>query len=110
MRKLLLSVLVSLLIAESASAGPLYGTVRIAQGTASGVTVEVACPGFAGGSIVASATTDAQGSYSLLVPTAGGCEMRVRRGGQVGAPFAVGVSDNALRLDPVLDGSLSRVG
>ena len=46
MRKLLLSVLVSLLIAESASAGPLYGTVRLAQGMRPGVTVEVACPGF----------------------------------------------------------------
>ncbi len=110
MRKLLLSVLVSLLIAESASAGPLYGTVRIAQATAAGVTIEVACPGFAGGSIVASTNTDGQGSYSLLVPTAGGCEMRLRRGGQVGAAFGVGISDNALRLDLAVDGSLNRVG
>jgi hypothetical protein len=110
MCKLLLSVLVSLLIAESASAGPLYGTVRIAQGTAAGVTVEVACPGFAGGSIVASAPTDGQGSYSLLVPTAGGCEMRLRRGGQVGAAFGVGISDNALKLDLTVDGNMNRAG
>ena len=109
MRKLLLSVLVSLFIAESAWAGPLYGTVRIAQAVAPGVTVEVACPGFAGGAVI-SAITDGQGSYSLLVPTAGGCEMRVRRGGQVGAAFGVGISDNALRLDLAVDGSLNRVG
>jgi hypothetical protein len=109
MRKLLLPVLVSLLIAESASAGPLYGTVRIGQGVASGVTVEVACPGFAGGAVV-SATTDGQGSYSMLVPAVGGCEMRVRRGGQVGASFGVGISENALRLDLTLDGNLAKVG
>ena len=110
MRKLLLPVLVSLLIAESAWAGPLSGTVRTAQAVAPGLTVEVACPSFAGGSIVASATTDAQGSYSLLAPAAGGCEMRVRRDGQKGAPFGVGISDNALRLDLVVNSSLSRVG
>lgn len=110
MWKLLLPVLVSLLVAESAWAGPLYGTVRIAQGAASGITIEVACPSFAGGGIVASATTDGQGSYSLLVPTTGGCEMRLRRGGQVGAAFGVGISENALRLDLAIDGSLNRVG
>jgi hypothetical protein len=109
MRKLLLPVLVSLLIAESAWAGPLYGTVRTAQGPVSGVTVEVACPGFAGGAVI-SATTDGQGSYSMLVPAAGGCEMRVRRGGQVGAAFGVGISDNALKLDLTVDGSMNRVG
>jgi hypothetical protein len=110
MNKLLLPVLVSLLIAESAWAGPLYGTVRIAQGTAAGVTVEVACPSFSGGGTVVSATTDGQGSYSLLVPTVGGCELRLRRGGQVGAAIGVGISENALRLDLTVDGSLNKVG
>lgn len=109
MRMLALPVLVSLLIAESASAGPLYGTVRIGAGAASGVTVEVACPSFAGGAVV-SANTDAQGSYSLLVPAVGGCEMRVRRGGQIGAAFGVGISDNALKLDLAVDGNMNRVG
>lgn len=90
MRKLLLPALVSLLVAESAWAGPLYGTVRIGSAAASDVTVEVACPGFAGGTVF-SAATDAQGSYSLLVRAVGGCEMRVRRGGQTGAAFGVGI-------------------
>jgi hypothetical protein len=53
--------------------------------------------------------TDPRGSFSLQVPASGRCEMRARRGNQVGAPFVVFVSNNPLRFDFTIDGAMNRV-
>ncbi len=100
-----------LLLPITATAGPLYGTVRMAGGNAGGIGIEVACPSFdrpeqgSGG-----AATDPRGSFSLLVPATGRCQMRARRGATVGAPFDVFSSDNPLRFDFEVDGALNRMG
>ena len=100
-----------LLVPHAASAGALYGTVRVGGAPAAGVAIVVACPAFKspGPPAVIEALTDARGSYSLGVSASGRCEMQVRRGGQVGAAFEVFVSDNPLRFDFEIDGSLNRV-
>jgi hypothetical protein len=99
-----------LFLPQSASAGPLYGTVRVGQAPAASVNVTVACPGFGRPAQPPSeAVTDARGSFSLFVQASGRCEMRVGRGGQAGAPFEVFVSNNAIRFDVTVDGGLNRV-
>jgi hypothetical protein len=108
-----LSLFVGLLslVAESASAAAVYGTVLSGGAPAASVTISVACPAFTGPgpSGVIEATTDARGSYSLGVPATGRCEMRVRRGSATGATFTVVVSDNPLRFDFEIDAALNRV-
>ena len=107
-RLALLGVLV--LMTQVATAGPLYGTVRIGAAPASGVQISVACPTF---SVPAHTSppvmTDANGSYSLLVRATGSCQMQVSRGDQVGAAFEVFVSDNPLRFDFQIDAAFNRV-
>lgn len=98
-----------LLLPQSTSAGPLYGTVRIGQTPAANVNIAVACPGFSRPGPPIEAATDARGSFSMLVPTSGRCEMRVGRGGKVGAAFEVFVSNNPLRFDFVVDNAMNRV-
>lgn len=93
------------ILASGAIAGPLYGTVRLGQAPAAQVNVVVTCPN----QPPTGATTDARGSFSLLVPTSGRCRMRVERGNQKGGEFEVFVSDNPMRFDVVLDGALNRV-
>lgn len=94
-----------LILPSSAVAGPLYGTVRLGQAPAAQVNVVVACPN----QPPTGTTTDARGSFSLLVPTSGRCRMRVERGNQKGDEFEVFVSDNPMRFDVVLDNALNRV-
>jgi hypothetical protein len=102
---------VSLLLPYHSDAGPLYGTVQIdSGGPASAVEISVACPGFDQPTQAPPpAVTDAQGSYSLLVPATGRCQMRVRRGNQVGSAFEMFLSENPLRLDFVVDSAMNRV-
>jgi hypothetical protein len=95
-----------LFMCASASAGPLYGTVRMGAAPAAGVTIRVTCPG---AQPSGAAVTDAQGSYSLFVPGSGQCEMHLQRGSQNGPAIPVVVSDNALRFDFEIDGTLNRV-
>jgi len=111
MKNILLLVLgLALLLPPAASAGPLYGTVRMGQAPARGVEVSVACPGFdRPAQAPAPVVTDARGSFSLLVPASGRCQMRVRGGNQVGAPFEVFVSRNPLRFDFEIDRAMNRV-
>jgi hypothetical protein len=100
-----------ILVSQLASAGPLYGTVQISQTPAVAVTILVACPGF-NGSVqpqLFTTQTDRYGSYSLLVPTSGRCEMRVEGNGQKGNAFEVYVSNNPLRLDFGIDSAMNRV-
>ena len=98
------------LMPQSASAGVLYGTVRLGEAPAAQVNIAVACPGFdPPGRPTIATVSDARGSFSLRVPTSGRCEMRVRRGDQVGAPFEVFVSTNPMRFDFVLDRAMNRV-
>ncbi len=109
MKKVLFYVVgLSLLWPPLATAGPLYGTVRIGQTPAAGIEVSVACPGFDRPAL-AQVVTDPRGSFSLQVPASGRCEMRARRGNQVGAPFVVFVSNNPLRFDFTIDGAMNRV-
>jgi hypothetical protein len=115
MKKVLFLVVgLSLLLPQSASAGALYGTVRIGQVPAAAVMISVACPGFnrpgrPPPQAMTDVVTDARGSFSLRVPTSGRCEMRVRRDSQVGAAFEVFVSNNPLRFDFTIDGTMNRV-
>lgn len=100
-----------LLVPILAAAGPLYGTVRTGPGPAAGVGIQVACPGFDRPEQTAGpAMTDPRGSFSLLIPATGRCQMRLSRGGEVGNPFDVFSSDNPLRFDFEIDGALNRVG
>jgi hypothetical protein len=100
-----------LLVPPSATAGPLYGTVRMGQEPVQRVDIFVACPGFnRSAQAPASVTTDARGSFALRVEASGRCEMRVRRGNQTGSPFEVFVSNNPVRLDIEIDRALNRVG
>lgn len=106
----LLVLSASLLLPHAATAGPLYGTVRMGPSAASGVEISVACPGFdAPTQAPPPVLTDAQGSYSLLVPATGRCQMRVRRGNQIGTAFDVFISENPLRLDFGIDAAMNRV-
>ncbi|MCK9686037.1 carboxypeptidase-like regulatory domain-containing protein [Scleromatobacter humisilvae] len=92
-----------------ALAGPLYGTVRLNNAPLAGADIEVACPQFnTSPHSEVSATTDAQGSFTLRVPSVGRCQMRVGKGPHKGNPFAVFVSNNALRFDVQVDADLSR--
>lgn len=101
----------SLLLSATASAGPLYGTVRMGPGPAAGIAITVACPDFERPAQVApTAVTDTRGSFSMLVPATGRCQMRAGRGNEVGAPFSVFVSNNPLRFDFEIDGVLNRMG
>lgn len=101
----------TLLVPILAVAGPLYGTVRMGSGPAAGIAVQVACPGFDRPEKTAGpAMTDPRGSFSLLIPATGRCQMRLSRGGEVGAPFDVFTSDNPLRFDFQIDAALNRVG
>jgi len=107
---LFLTLGLSFLLPQSAAAGPLYGTVRMGPAPARNVEVSVACPGFGRPARApAPVMTDARGSFSMLVPTSGRCEMRVRGGNQVGAPFEVFVSNNPLRFDFEIDRAMNRV-
>ena len=107
---LLVALVSSLLFPQVATAGPLYGTVRTGSKPAQGVEISVACPGFARpAQSPPPVVTDSRGSFSLQVPASGRCEMRVKRGNQVGAPFEVFVSNNPLRFDFEIDGALNRV-
>jgi hypothetical protein len=99
-----------LLLPPSASAGALYGTVRIGQAPAAEVNISVACPGFnRPGHPPIDVVTDRRGSFSLRVQASGRCEMRVRRGNQVGAAFEVFVSNNPVRFDFEVNGAMNRV-
>lgn len=99
-----------LLSAQLATAGPLYGTVRMEQAPAVGVEVTVACPSFDRTTHKpVPATTNDRGSYSLLVPASGRCQMRARRGDTVGRSFDVFVSDRSLRFDFEIDRRMNRV-
>lgn len=101
----------ALLLPIAATAGPLYGTVRLGGGAAGGIGIEVACPSLERPEQGAGSTvTDPRGSFSLLVPATGRCQMRLRRGAEVGAPFDVFSSDNPLRFDLQIDRALNRVG
>lgn len=72
--------------------------------------MSVACPGFGRpAQPPAQVVTDPRGSFALRVAASGRCEMRVRRGNQVGAPFEVFVSNNPLRFDFEVNGALNRV-
>lgn len=91
-------------------AGPLYGTVRSANTPSPGIEITVACPSLARPARPPTvAVTDQRGSFSMRVPTNGRCEMRLRRGNQLGMPFEVFLSDNPLRFDLDVDGSLNRM-
>ena len=90
-------------------AGALYGTVRGERGPLGVVKVLLACPGFASPSRRTEATSDNGGSFSLRVPGNGKCEMRVQRGNQLGAPFDVFLSDNAIRFDFVVGSNLQKL-
>ena len=93
----------------SVVAGPLYGTVRIGGVSPRGVEILVACPSFdQPARAPVTAVADERGSFSLLVPATGRCQMRLRRGNQVGNPFEVFVSNNALRFDFTTDRELNR--
>ena len=109
MNKFLFSMLcIAVLWPVSAFAGALYGTLRIGQAPANGVTVKVACPGFGGSgrpTAVGEAVTDTRGSCSLRVEANGRCEMQLLRDGRTGKPFEVFVSTNSLRFDVDVDGS-----
>ena len=109
--KLFMLVFLSLLLApRPASAGPLYGTVRIGTRPAAGVTVMVACPSFARSAEgAASAPADPRGSFTLRVQHNGRCEMRARSGNALGAPFPVFSSENSLRYDFQVDEQMNRV-
>jgi hypothetical protein len=111
MKSILFCVLgLSALLAATVIAGPLYGTVRMGQVPAAGVEISVACPGFDNpAQAPPPVVTDPRGSFSLRVPAVGRCEMRVRRGNQLGTPFEVFVSNNALRFDFQIDGAMNRV-
>ena len=112
MRQLSLLVLcVPLCAPAPASAGALYGTVRLNQNPAPGLKILVACPGFgrSGGGPPSDAQTDGRGSFSIRVTASGRCQMQVQRNGQTGAPFDVFVSNNAMRLDIELNASLNRM-
>src|SRR5262249_42943011 len=97
-----------------ASAGALYGTVRIGQAPAAGVVMDVACPRFNPPGqppprVTAHAVTDTRGSFSLRVEADGRCEMRLQRNNQVGNAFEVFASNNSLRLDLEIDNAMNRV-
>jgi hypothetical protein len=101
---------VCFLMAQSVFAGVLYGTARIGRAPAAGAEIFVACPGFSRPNPAsATATTDAQGSFSLRVPATGRCEMKVKQRNQTGNAFEVLVSNNPLRFDFELDGAMNRV-
>jgi hypothetical protein len=108
---LLVAVGAGMLLPAVASAGTLYGTVRLGTAPAAEVTLTVACPGFnrQPPAATATATTDGRGSYSLRVEAAGRCEMRAQRGNQVGAVFQVFVSNEAMRFDFTTDHAMNRV-
>ena len=111
---LFLVVGLSLLLPLAASAGPLYGTVRIGQAPAAAVKIFVACPGFSRPGqpppqAAAEAVTDARGSFSLRVPASGRCQMRVGHDTRVGGAFEVFVSNNPVRFDFDIDNALNRV-
>ena len=109
-RAVFLVLVLSLPWPPPAAAGPLYGTVRMGQAPAQNVEISVACPGFdRPARAPATVVTDARGSFSLLVPASGRCQMRVQGGGRVGAPFEVFVSNNPLRFDFEVDRALNRV-
>jgi hypothetical protein len=107
----LVAVGAGMLLPAAAFAGTLYGTVRLRTVPAENVTLTVACPGFAPQPprAVATATTDARGSYSLRVEWAGRCQMRVQRGNQAGEVFTVFVSNDAMRFDFTIDDAMKRV-
>ncbi len=111
---LFLVPVLSLLLSPIASAGALYGTVRIGQTPARDVRIFIACPRFnRPGQPLPSATADSvadpRGSFSLRVPATGRCEMKVQRDRQIGSPFEVFVSDNPLRFDFEIDGAMNKV-
>jgi hypothetical protein len=95
------------LLPALASAGTLYGTVRVAGRPAAGAAVLVACPSFAQPAQSAQATADGRGSYTLRINGRGRCEMRLVRDGQEGPPFAVFVSEGTARYDANLGASLA---
>lgn len=99
-----------LLTTPVATAGPLYGTVRIGTQPAAGVQITVACPTFSAPAQTSPpVVTDANGSYSLLVRASGSCQMQVRRDDRIGTVFEVFVSDNPLRFDFQIDDAMDRV-
>lgn len=110
MNRLLPTLGLTLLFPPLAWAGPLYGTIRIGPAPAAGVEVSVACPGFGRSPQPPSrGITDARGGFALRVLASGRCEMRARRGNQVGLPFDVFVSNNPLRLDFEVNAAMNRV-
>jgi hypothetical protein len=106
MKNSLLLLIVFFVASGPAFAGPLYGTVRIGQTQAAGVTISVTCPNSAPSRPV---VTDAQGSFSLLVQGNGSCQMHVQRGPHIGRPFEVIVSNSALRFDFEINDAMDRV-
>jgi hypothetical protein len=93
---------------SSASAGALYGTVRLGEAPLPGARVLLACPSFAARQAAAETATDGGGGFALRVTANGRCEMHVERGNQVGPNFPVYVSDNPVRLDFAVDPGLAR--
>ncbi len=98
--------LLTVFLPQPATAGPLYGTLRLDRAPAAGFGISVTCPRL---TRPVRTTTDPRGSFSMLVPTSGRCQMRVTRGQREGTPFAVFVSDRPLRLDVTIDSALNRV-
>lgn len=96
----------------AASAGPLYGTVKIQQTNmpAAGARISVACPSFSRpAQPPTDVVADGRGSFSMRVPANGRCEMRVQRDNKVGAAFEVFVSNNPMRFDFAIDGASNRM-
>jgi hypothetical protein len=98
----------ALLLPAHSLAGALYGTARQGAGPLRGARILVACPNFGSPHATAEAHSDDSGSFSLRVGATGRCEMRIERGGQAGPAFPVLVSDNPMRFDFAVDGSLNR--
>ena len=91
-----------------ASAGALYGTVRMGNAPLAGARILLACPSFAARQAAAEAVSDGGGGFALRVNANGRCEMHVERGNLSGPNFQVFVSDNPVRLDFAVDQGLAR--
>jgi hypothetical protein len=89
---------------QPAYAGALFGTLRVDNAPAQGYSVFLQCPG----TQLATATTDPRGGFTLRAQAVGSCSMWVQHGNVVGGRFSVFVSDQPMRFDVAVDGSLNR--
>lgn len=101
-----------------AAGGVVYGTVVGEQGPAANVTIELACPAFAGPGqprpqAEARGMTDSRGSFSLFAGphVRGSCQVRAAISGSTrpGEPIEVFLSESSLQYNLSLDrnGNLS---